>query len=129
MTAHVSGRDVKDGVPLTLAIVVICHFCPKGCFPAASKVSLENGKSVTMSELQVADKVKTGKALAVFLIFENHGENKWYFNHDYLELCHIPYHFIKKFKASLYSSEKHFIFNNVLLMNRRLALNVFIIDY
>ena len=35
---------------------------------------------------------------------------------------------IKTFKASLYSSEKHFIFNNVLLMNRRLALKVFIID-
>ena len=43
-----------------------CQFCPKGCFPAASKVSLENGKSVTMSELQVGDKVKTGKALTVF---------------------------------------------------------------
>ena len=39
----------------------------------------------------------------------------------------IPIH-IKTFKASLYSSEKHFIFNNVLLMNRRLALKVFIID-
>ena len=35
---------------------------------------------------------------------------------------------IKTFKASLYSSEKHFIFNNVLLMNRWLALKVFIID-
>ena len=35
---------------------------------------------------------------------------------------------IKTFKASFYSSEKHFIFNNVLLINRRLALKVFIID-
>ena len=35
---------------------------------------------------------------------------------------------IKTFKASLYSSEKHFIFNNVLLMNRQLALKVNIID-
>ena len=43
-----------------------CHFCPKGCFPAASKVSLENGKSVTISELQIADKLKTGRALTVF---------------------------------------------------------------
>ena len=37
-------------------------------------------------------------------------------------------YYIKTFKANLYSSEKHFIFNNVLLMNRRLALKVFIID-
>ena len=29
------------------------------------------------------------------------------------------------FKASLYSSEKHFLFDNVLLMNRWLALKVF----
>ena len=32
---------------------------------------------------------------------------------------------LKTFKASLYSSEKHFLFDNVLLMNRRLALKVF----
>ena len=36
--------------------------------------------------------------------------------------------FLKTFKASLYSSEKHFIFNNVLLMNRWLTLRVFIKD-
>ena len=30
------------------------------CFPATSVVSLENGKLVTMSELQIGDKVKTG---------------------------------------------------------------------
>ena len=35
---------------------------------------------------------------------------------------------LKTFKASLYSSEKHIIFNNVLLMNRRLALKVFKLD-
>ena len=35
---------------------------------------------------------------------------------------------LKTFKASLYSSEEHFIFNNVLLMNRQLALKVFKID-
>ena len=40
----------------------------------------------------------------------------------------IVFVMIKTFKASLYSLEKHFIFNNVLLMNRRLALKVFIID-
>ena len=30
--------------------------CPD-CFPSTSKVSLENGKTITMSELQVGDKV------------------------------------------------------------------------
>ena len=30
------------------------------CFPAVSKVYLENGKSVTMSELQIGDRVQTG---------------------------------------------------------------------
>ena len=30
------------------------------CFPATSKVDLENGKSVAMSELQIGDKVQTG---------------------------------------------------------------------
>ena len=30
------------------------------CFPSASKVTLENGKLVTMSELKTGDKVQTG---------------------------------------------------------------------
>ena len=45
-----------------------------------------------------------------------------------MEICNTYSEKIKTFKASLYSSEKHFIFDNVLLMNRRLALKVFIID-
>ena len=36
-----------------------CVTC--ACFPSTVRVSLENGKSVTMSELQVGDKVQTGK--------------------------------------------------------------------
>ena len=32
-----------------------------GCFPSMARVSLENGKSATMSELRVGDKVQTGK--------------------------------------------------------------------
>ena len=32
-----------------------------GCFPAISTVQLENGNLVTMSELQIGDRVKTGK--------------------------------------------------------------------
>ena len=31
------------------------------CFPATATVSLENGETVTMSELQIGDKVATGK--------------------------------------------------------------------
>ena len=31
-----------------------------GCFPSTARVSLENGESVTMSELQAGDRVQTG---------------------------------------------------------------------
>ena len=31
-----------------------------GCFPSSARLQLENGKSVTMSELQVGDQVQTG---------------------------------------------------------------------
>ena len=30
------------------------------CFPATARLTLENGKSITMSELQTGDKVQTG---------------------------------------------------------------------
>ena len=30
------------------------------CFPSAAKVTLKNGKLVTMSELKIGDKVQTG---------------------------------------------------------------------
>ena len=33
----------------------------KKCFPSTSKVNLDSGKSVTMSELQLGDRVKIGK--------------------------------------------------------------------
>ena len=36
-----------------------CH----GCFPSASSVSLENGESVAMSQLQIGDKIQTGMAI------------------------------------------------------------------
>ena len=32
----------------------------KRCFPSTAKLNLENGESVTMSELQVGDRVQTG---------------------------------------------------------------------
>ena len=36
------------------------NHAPK-CFPAAARVSLENGKLVQMSELQIVDRVQTGE--------------------------------------------------------------------
>ena len=41
-------------------IVPSCCPCAP-CFPGEASVSLENGKSLTMSELQIGDKVQTGK--------------------------------------------------------------------
>ena len=43
-----------------------CHnhgecYCCSRCFPSEARVSLENGKSVSMSELQIGDKVQTGR--------------------------------------------------------------------
>ena len=38
-----------------------CDCGSSSCFPSTSKVNLESGKSVTMSELQLGDRVKTGK--------------------------------------------------------------------
>ena len=67
------------------------------------------------------------------------GALQWNFSHKMM-LVHlkVPYYRaftlssnvsinceLKTFKASLYSSEKHFLFDNVLLMNRRLAIKVF----
>ena len=41
-----------------------CH-CPSGgCFSAKSTVKLDTGKEVTMSELQIGDKVQTGMGTA-----------------------------------------------------------------
>ena len=47
-----------------------CHSCPTpppppsssggGCFPSSATVSIENGKSISMSNLQVGDRVQTG---------------------------------------------------------------------
>ena len=37
-----------------------------GCFPSMTKIVLENGKSVIMSELKIGDKVKTGKKFKTF---------------------------------------------------------------
>ena len=39
-----------------------------GYFPSASKIKLENGKSVMMSELQIGDQVQTGADVGRFLL-------------------------------------------------------------
>ena len=60
-----------------------CCYCPSGwgtncncfhgsdigsCFPSSATVSLENGKSVTMSQLQIGDQVQTGTDSQIYLI-------------------------------------------------------------
>ena len=45
---------------LTQAYVVYLYFLDKSCFPSQTKIKLENGEIVTMSELQEGDKVQTG---------------------------------------------------------------------
>ena len=43
---------------------------PPSCFPSTARVTLENGKSVTMSELRKGDKVEAGKKLSFVFISE-----------------------------------------------------------
>ena len=38
----------------------ICCWC-RSCFPAAARVSLESGETITMTELKRGDRVKTGQ--------------------------------------------------------------------
>ena len=37
-----------------------CGSCGSTCFPGTARLTLENGKAVSMSELQVGDRVQTG---------------------------------------------------------------------
>ena len=37
----------------------------EGCFPAHAEVKVENGKSLKMYELQIGDKVQTGKQILI----------------------------------------------------------------
>ena len=45
---------------LTQAYAVYLHFVGSSCFPSQTKIKLENGEIVKMSELQEGDKVQTG---------------------------------------------------------------------
>ena len=42
----------------------------KTCFPSSARVSLENGKTVRMSELQIGDRVQTGIAVTLLLYLQ-----------------------------------------------------------
>ena len=46
----------------------VCCDCKDPCFPSTARASLENGRSVTMAELQIGDKVQTGRDLANVLV-------------------------------------------------------------
>ena len=39
------------------------------CFPSMAKVKLKNGKTVTMSELEIGDRVQTGITIKMFQIY------------------------------------------------------------
>ena len=41
----------------------------KGCFPSSAKVNLEKGKVIRMSELQIGDKVQTGKFIKKSVLY------------------------------------------------------------
>ena len=40
-----------------------CECRDRTCFPSGARVSLENGASVSMTELKVGDKVQTGEII------------------------------------------------------------------
>ena len=46
--------------------------CQCSCFPSTARVSLENGRSVTMDQLQIGDRIRTGKK-SVTLSVGTHG--------------------------------------------------------
>ena len=45
-----------------------CCNCSSTCFPSEASLILENGKSVAMSQLQVGDKVETGKLNSTYFV-------------------------------------------------------------
>ena len=55
-----SIRHFAVGPPQPHAEGLFCCDYSCSCFPSASTVNLDNGKSVAMSELQVGDRVQTG---------------------------------------------------------------------
>ena len=46
----------------------VCCGCKRSCFPSTARVSLENGKSVMMSELRIGDKVQTCKSKIIMRV-------------------------------------------------------------
>ena len=52
-------------------VLVVWECCecpppPSGCFPSTARMTLESGKSVTMSELQTGDRVQAGEDIYLF---------------------------------------------------------------
>ena len=50
------GREIKNGR-------YVCKECSNDCFPSTAMIKLEGGKSVTMSELMIGDKIQAGNAI------------------------------------------------------------------
>ena len=61
MHDSVSGTAEKEVILNKRPCACGCtNTCSLGCFPSTSTVNLENGKTVTMSDLQVGDEVQIG---------------------------------------------------------------------
>ena len=52
----------------------------KSCFPSNANVKLENGKSITMSELQIGDQIQTGISFFYLYVSGNNQYNYYCFN-------------------------------------------------
>ena len=60
---------------MMLKYLVHFAFCSisnsSGCFPSTAQVTLNMGKSITMSELEIGDKVKTGTCIGLNTLYYN----------------------------------------------------------
>ena len=43
----------------------------KGCFPSTAKVKVANGKTVSMTDLQIGDQVQTGKDIWINFVINS----------------------------------------------------------
>ena len=50
----------------TLFLPFLMSYVAAECFPSVATVKVENGKSVTMSELEIGDRVQTGTNIKMF---------------------------------------------------------------
>ena len=54
---------------LTLFLQFLMSYIAAECFPSVATVKVENGRYVTMSELQIGDRVQTGTNIKMFYLW------------------------------------------------------------